>query len=250
MREGALPGGTNFGTADPHWIPFSAAAGHVTEDVQTLWYDPRTYDIALTPPQGGGFQGRGGILAEEMGLGKTVRWRGNARRGGSGGREGVRAWGRGWGSERTLTWKRNDLGKQVELLGLILANPRPPIVPGTDGLDEDGYYMPPEDGGFHGDGTLMLGSSGRPHGGSDPAIWPNQRPLPSPTDTTRKLAIKTTLIVAPSTILYQWHDEIRLHTPQLTVFVYSDPKMRESITPEKVCLQGARAGSACRERVP
>jgi len=143
-----------------------------------------------------------------------------------------------WFSD-VLCWFRcvDDPCWQVELLGLILMHPRPPLDPERDGVDERGYFSP-LDGGYGGDGASPPASHWRGHAAkrlcsrASPMIA--RRPRPGPTDTLPKLAVKTTLIVSPSSILYQWRDEIRLHTPQLSVYIYEGAKKDANISAEEV----------------
>lgn len=43
---------------------------------------------------------------------------------------------------------------------------------------------------------------------------------------------KGTLIVAPGTIISQWHSEIKKHAPQLTVFIYEGRRFQKETTAE------------------
>ena len=140
MREGSVPWPSAYSEVHPLWQE------RTTEHGTTFYLNPWTGAIRVAPPVRGP-QCRGGVLADEMGLGKTVRPLSHAH---------------GWrpvprSRVPTLAAAVADrptvASAQVELLGLILAHPRPPLDPARDGVDEHGYFTADE-GGYRGDGPL------------------------------------------------------------------------------------------------
>jgi len=65
MREGARPWSASVGTVHPLWQLVELPSG------ASFWVNRWTAALSATPPARTS-QSRGGILAEEMGLGKTV----------------------------------------------------------------------------------------------------------------------------------------------------------------------------------
>ena len=63
-------------------------------------------------------------------------------------------------------------------------------------------------------------------------------------DPLPKRAVKATLIVAPTSILYQWYDEIRQHAPHLHVGIYEGARNGGNIDPAQACTQTVVASSA------
>lgn len=194
---------------------------------QEVHYDALAGSVSAAPRDDAAPQVPGGLLCDEMGLGKTVRWCG-----GWGGR-----WKRGWHGRGPLpvascvlhntcrgngpcvpvTTTSRPCATQVEIIALILANPRPAAAPDAE------------------KGVLPNGFSHRPAESASPPVDPGDpppAPLASSPHADNQRMPGGTLVVCPPALVQQWRAELAAHAgPGVAVAVYDGLRGLAPLTP-------------------